>query len=44
MATVNVTRNGGNRTFEFGFSPVHEDEGKYRVKAFKYSTWKTNKK
>jgi hypothetical protein len=44
MATVNVTRNGGNRTFEFGFSPVNEDEGKYRVKAFKYSTWKTNKK
>jgi len=47
-ATVNVTRNGGsgadeNRDFKFGFSQVNEDEGKYRVKAFKLSTWTTNK-
>lgn len=41
IATVNVTRNGGNRNFEFGFSQVNDDEGKYRVKAFKHSTWKT---
>jgi hypothetical protein len=34
--------NGGS-VMTFGLVPLNENEGKYRVKAWKLSTWKTNK-
>ena len=36
---------GGNSggVVTFGLAPLNENEGKYRVKAWKLSTWKTNK-
>jgi hypothetical protein len=37
-----VTYNGG-RSFDFGFSAIDEDDGKYRVKAGKLATWQTKK-
>jgi len=30
-----------SRDVDFDLSPVDEDQGKYRVKAFKLATWKT---
>lgn len=38
-----VTSGGGGGSVDFGLAPLNEDEGKYRVKAWKLSTWKTNK-
>ncbi len=38
-----VTSGGGGANIDFGLAPLNEDEGKYRVKAWKLSTWKTNK-
>jgi len=34
--------NGGG-VLTFGLAPLNENEGKYRVKAWKLATWKTNK-
>lgn len=34
---------GGGGILSFGFAPVDEDQGKYRVKAWKLATWKTSK-
>lgn len=34
--------NGGG-VVTFGLAPLNENEGKYRVKAWKLATWKTNK-
>ncbi|MGD0735750.1 MAG: hypothetical protein ABR976_11410 [Terracidiphilus sp.] len=36
-----VTSGGGGANIDFGLAPLGEDEGKYRVKAWKLSTWKT---
>jgi|HubBroStandDraft_1064217.scaffolds.fasta_scaffold07055_5 hypothetical protein len=33
----------GGGVLSFGLSPLDEDTGKYRVKAWKLATWKTNK-
>ena len=33
----------GGGVVTFGLAPLNENEGKYRVKAWKLSTWKTNK-
>jgi hypothetical protein len=38
-----VASGGGGANIAFGLAPLNEDEGKYRVKAWKLSTWKTNK-
>jgi hypothetical protein len=36
-----VTSGGGGSTVDFGIAPLSDDEGKYRLKAWKLSTWKT---
>lgn len=36
-----VTNGGGGGSIDFGLSSLNEDEGRYRVKAWKLSTWKT---
>jgi hypothetical protein len=36
-----VTSGGGGANIDFDLAPLNEDEGKYRVKAWKLSTWKT---
>ena len=36
-----VTSGGGGANIDFGLLPLNEDEGKYRVKAWKLATWKT---
>lgn len=36
-----VTSSGGGANIDFDLAPLNEDEGKYRVKAWKLSTWKT---
>jgi hypothetical protein len=36
-----VTSGGGGANIAFALAPLNEDEGKYRVKAWKLSTWKT---
>ena len=38
-----VTSSGGGANVSFNLSPLNEDEGKFRVKAWKLATWKTNK-
>ena len=38
-----VTSGGGGGSLTFALAPLNEDEGKYRVKAWKLATWKTNK-
>jgi len=43
-ANVKVTPAGDNQVnIDFSLSPLNDDEGKYRVKAWKLATWKTNK-
>jgi len=47
-ADVKVTPTGGSvhdhsANYDFGLSKLDEDEGKYRIKAWKLATWKTNK-
>jgi hypothetical protein len=43
-ANMKVTRSGDDsRTFDFTFSPIDEEEGRYRVKAWKVATWKIKK-
>lgn len=36
-----VTNGGGGANVAFALAPLNEDEGKYRVKAWKLATWKT---
>jgi hypothetical protein len=38
-----VTSGGGGANIQFGLGQLNDDEGKYRVKAWKLATWKTNK-
>jgi hypothetical protein len=38
-----LIRDVGASVLTFGLAPLSEDEGKYRVKAWKLATWKTNK-
>jgi len=44
-ANVKVTPTGGGASdqpnYDFGFSKLDDDEGKYRIKAWKLATWKT---
>jgi hypothetical protein len=43
-ANVKVIPTGDNNAnIDFSLSPLNDDEGKYRVKAWKLATWKTNK-
>jgi hypothetical protein len=38
-----VTSGGGGENITFNLAPLNDDQGKYRVKAWNFSTWKTNK-
>jgi hypothetical protein len=43
-ANVKVTPTGDNEaTYDFSLSPLDDDAGQYRMKAWKLATWKTNK-